>query len=258
MPTQSTKLSFFQFVKALVQFCSTTISDIVLTICTFAFFNINNNSQAIGVCGLIDCFFMIFFGFCCDYFEPVNTLAMPFLALKNFGLYAKKIWQIGMFNLIFFVACFLLYFFAKMLIFYFVNSMASDLIQMFDNFHLFLAFSGFPFIVNNFIRGVFAACLTPRLDHQHPKRIHFPLLVLVDDADQPGCNLLHGSGSELGRQKLHIRLFNPLQPANFGPDFHFDRQLSEGELQVPRIPAIVCRLSTPAGLHLGLLLRGPV
>ena len=71
------------FVFNLLVFASTTMTDYLPLVFSYAMFNATGQSHMTAVCGLLYSLFVIFFGFCFDFFEPVNTLCRPYLVKKN-------------------------------------------------------------------------------------------------------------------------------------------------------------------------------
>jgi hypothetical protein len=147
------KISLKEYSKNLGIYICNMITDYVPILFSFYIFAKNSKENEIANAALIDSFFVFFFGFCYDFFEPVNSLCIPFLVKNNKELYALNVWKVGIFNIIFFICCSILSFFVYSL---FHLSNEQYLINYLpDKYFLFLYIFtvGLLFTINNFLRG---------------------------------------------------------------------------------------------------------
>ena len=129
-------------------------------------FNWNDNAEATGICGIIYSLFVIFFGLCLDFFEPLNTLCLPFLAMDNFRLYTIKIWKVALWNLGIFLACLMVFALFKNVLFRFPKVLSLELMTSVNHLYTYIFLGGVPSIINNFLRGIFQVH-NFRSHHQH-------------------------------------------------------------------------------------------
>lgn len=101
--TPRTRVNLGDYLLNLAKYCSVALNHVVPVVYSFYIFNLNDSSDSIKTTGLIFCFYCIFIAFAFDFFEPINTLCLPFLEKGNIKLYSQKVWKVGMFNLVFFV-----------------------------------------------------------------------------------------------------------------------------------------------------------
>ena len=89
-----------------------------------------------------------------DFFEPVNTLCLPYLAKNNIRLYALKVWKIGILNILFYSFGLLIFGIVRYLIFYYQTNLLDQFLISLNFGYEFALLPGLAFMINNFLRGM--------------------------------------------------------------------------------------------------------
>ena len=142
------------YLKNLFKYSCTTTSDIFLIIFCYMILNLNKSTHFISIVGMMYSNYTIFFGFSFDFFEPVNTLCLPYLAKNNIRLYALKVWKIGILNILFYSFGLLIFAIVKYLIFYYQTNLLDQFLISLNFGYEFALLPGLAFMINNFLRGM--------------------------------------------------------------------------------------------------------
>ena len=164
--------SISSYIQNLFKFSCSSLTDIFPIIFSYFVYNLNNNDVGISIAGMIFANFTLFFGFAFDFFEPVNTLCLPYLAKNNIKLYALKIWKVACFNVLFYLFGIICFSFVKVLIFKYETSLLENFLLSLRYGYLFALLPGLAFTINNFLRG---NILNFRSHEQHQDGILLPL-----------------------------------------------------------------------------------
>ena len=100
-------------------------------------------------------FYILLFGICIDYFEPVNTLCLPFLEKGNVKLYSIKVWKVGFFNLLFYLVILLTFVIMKNIIYHYREEVSEDILKALEYSIQYVVILGGTNITGNFMRGSF-------------------------------------------------------------------------------------------------------
>jgi hypothetical protein len=147
--------SLIDYIKNLLKFCSSSLTDIFPIMFSYFIYNHNDNDISISITGMIFANFTLFFGFAFDFFEPVNTLCLPYLAKNNIKLYALKIWKVAIFNILFYCFGLLGFGIIKFLIFKYQETLLDNFLLSLEYGFKFALIPGLAFSINNFLRGIF-------------------------------------------------------------------------------------------------------
>jgi preprotein translocase subunit YajC len=138
----------------LIKFCSITLSDLIPIIFSYVAFNIYDNQPSIGYCGMLYSAYSIFFGLCFDFFEPINTLCLPFLEKNNIKLYSIKVWQLIFLNSFMYLIMLIIFCIFRYALLKNREKLPQDIIGSMEFGHIYVMTSGLAFIINNFLRGI--------------------------------------------------------------------------------------------------------
>ena len=140
--------SLREFVKNLLIYISTSMTDYIPILYCYSMFNYTGHSNLTAQTGILYSLFIILFGFSFDYFEPVNTLCSPYLVKKNYKLFKLNLWKVFFFEMIFYASGFIVSLLLRLLPVYFefsetmesaislipVYALTVGLTNMFNNF----------------------------------------------------------------------------------------------------------------------------
>ena len=150
--TKPLKISLWNFLWNLLKFSSVSFSDCFPGVFCFYIFTLAGSEELIGVAGIIRSLYILFLGWCSNFFEPINTLCLPFLTKKNFKLYSLKVWRLGVFNIIFWFMFSCLFLIFKRILLRF--TLSQDLIASLDAAPEFFLLVGLSSIMGGFLRGI--------------------------------------------------------------------------------------------------------
>lgn len=153
MNNSKPKTYYGEYFKNLLIYVFNMVSDYLPILFCFYVFSLNHKESTISKAALIDFFFIFFFGFCYDFFEPVNTLCIPSLVKQNYSLYTLNLCKVALFNALFFIGCFV---FSMAIYVILAVSGSHRVLSYLPNLWYLVAYvwsAGLLFIINNFVRG---------------------------------------------------------------------------------------------------------
>jgi hypothetical protein len=163
------------YILNLLKYCSITFNEIIPILFSYYIFNINQAQEQIKVVGMVYSSFMLFNGFAYDFFEPINTLCLPFLEKNNIKLYSLKVWKVGFFNFLFYLTGFTLFSIFRIVISQFDIKGYDFFLMSLGKTTKFMLMPGLAYTINNFFKGKSLL----RIGYKHFNGKYFPVYVHI-------------------------------------------------------------------------------
>lgn len=226
----SPTLSVRNFTWNMIKYSSVSFADCFPGLFCFYIFSKVKQEKLIGVASLLRAIYVIFFGWCYNFFEPVNTLCLPYLAKNNLPLYSTKVWKLVMFNLLFFLTAFLGWATLKRALLSVPMHWSPEMLMSLHFSQEFHFLAGAFAITGKFLRGNF----NPRSGLQYQTRRYFPLDVSDFLCGVFNYYLLFRSASSSRNPNIYIWNMLTKSFSNFDSIGHPQTELSLWKSDFPR------------------------